>query len=231
MTQFANTNQEEREDALLQEVDVESLNHGEVHECIEEVEEENEDQEVEDVDQEVEDKDKEPKGMENVHSASSKATPPKLPSEFHFEWVNPSDINFLGPQHYGLLETDGQLKALCGVLDKKKMDSMELDESRFKFYSGLFHKVHNNRAKVGVLSLRKYLEPWKFQEKLVDSQNSGWTNRVWDPGKSFMNHHFWGVTTCIGAFRGLLNMNYNPLGPTKFKHWWGFNDEFKHKPP
>ncbi|MED6163023.1 hypothetical protein PIB30_076091 [Stylosanthes scabra] len=112
--------------------DVESLNHGEVHECIEEVEEENEDQEVEDVDQEVEKKDVEPKGIENVYSASSEATSPKLPSELHFEWVNPSDMNFLGPQHYGLLEMDGQLKALCVVLDKKKMDSMELDESRFK---------------------------------------------------------------------------------------------------
>ncbi|MED6126325.1 hypothetical protein PIB30_077403 [Stylosanthes scabra] len=159
-TLFLCANQEEREDALLQEEDVESLNHGEVHECIEEVEEENEDKEVEDVDQEVEDKDKEPKGMENVHSASSEATPPKLPSELHFEWVNPSNMNFLGPQHYGLLETDGQLKALCGVLDKKKMESMELDESRFKAYSGLLHKLHNNRAKVGALSLRKYLGPW-----------------------------------------------------------------------
>ncbi|MED6112752.1 hypothetical protein PIB30_064479 [Stylosanthes scabra] len=204
-TLFLCANQEEREDALLQEEDVESLNHGEVHECIEEVEEENEDQEVEDVDQEVEDKDKEPKGMENVHSASPEATPPKL--------------------HPNCTST------LCGVLDKKKMDSMELDESRFKTYSGLLHKLHNNRAKVGASSLRKYLGPWKFQEKLVDSQNSGWTNRVWDLGKSFINHHFGGVTTCIGAFRGLLNMNCNPLGPTKFKHWWGFNDEFKYKPP
>ncbi|MED6186005.1 hypothetical protein PIB30_062596 [Stylosanthes scabra] len=134
---------------------------------------------------------------------------------------------------------DGQLKALCGVLYKKEMDSMELDESRiitcgkseFKAYSGLLHKLHNKRAKVGVLSLRKHLEPWQFQEKLVGSQNSGWTNQVWDPKKSFMNHHFWGATTCIGAFRGLLNMNWDPLGPTKFKHWWGFKDEFKHKPP
>ncbi|MED6225665.1 hypothetical protein PIB30_095799, partial [Stylosanthes scabra] len=116
-TLFLFANQEEREYTLLQEEDVESLNHGEVHEYIEEVEEENEDQEVED-------KVNEPKGMENVHSTSSEATSPKLPSELHFKWVNPSDMNFLGPQHYGLLEMDGQLKAFCRVLDKKKMDSM-----------------------------------------------------------------------------------------------------------
>ncbi|MED6226659.1 hypothetical protein PIB30_106084 [Stylosanthes scabra] len=83
-TLFLCANQERRGDALLHEEDVESLNHEEVHECLEEVEEENEDQEAEDVDQEVEDKDKEPKGMEIVHSTLSEATRPKLPSELHF---------------------------------------------------------------------------------------------------------------------------------------------------
>ncbi|MED6135677.1 hypothetical protein PIB30_048895 [Stylosanthes scabra] len=171
-----------------------------MHECLEEVEEENKYQEAEDVDQEVEDNDKEQKGVEIVHFASSEATPPKLSSELHLKWVNPYDMNCLSPKRYGLIKTDGQLKALCGVLDK--MDSMELNESKFKACSGLFHKLHNHRAK------------------------TGWANRVWDPGKSFMNHHFWEVTHCIGAFRSL-----NPLGHTKFKHWWGFKDEFKHKPP
>ncbi|MED6139388.1 hypothetical protein PIB30_083373 [Stylosanthes scabra] len=125
-TLFLCANQEGREDALLNEENVENLNHEEVRECLEEVEQKNEDQEAEDVDHEVENKDKEQNGMESVHSASSKATPSKLPSELQFEWVNFSNLNFIGPQHYGLLETDGQLKALCGVLDKKKEDSTEL---------------------------------------------------------------------------------------------------------
>ncbi|MED6159131.1 hypothetical protein PIB30_039453 [Stylosanthes scabra] len=201
-TLFLCANQEEREDTLLHEEDDESLKQEGMHECLEVVEEENEYQEAEDVDQEVEDKDKEQKGVEIVHFASSETTPPKLPSELHFKWVNPNNMNCFGPQRYGLFETDGQLKALCGMLDKEKMDSMELNESKFKACSGLLRKLHNNRAKIG------------------------WANPVWDPGKSFMNHHFWEVTPCIGAFRSL-----NPLGPTKFKHWWGFKDEFKHKPP
>ncbi|MED6125843.1 hypothetical protein PIB30_072438 [Stylosanthes scabra] len=267
-TLFRCANQERREEALQHEDDVESLNHEEVHECLEELEEENEDQEVEDIDQEVEDKDKEPKGMEIVHSTSSKATPHKLPSELHFEWVNPSDMNFFGPQHYGLLETDGQLKVLCGVLDKKEMDSLELDESRFitcgksefKAYGGHLHMLHNNRAKVGTLSLRKHLGPWQFQEKLVGSQNSGWTNQVWDPGKSYKSQHFWGFITCLGILANLIYMIWNPIKNTKSKHWWGFiasiealrslvhatwdtrnqcknknwwrfQEEFKHKPP
>ncbi|MED6224577.1 hypothetical protein PIB30_085436, partial [Stylosanthes scabra] len=117
-------NQEEREDALLHEEDVENLNHKKVHKCLEEVEEEN-------VDQEVTDEDKESKGMQIIQFALSEATPPKSSSKLHFEWVNLSSMNFLGPQHYGLLETDGQLRALCGVLDKKKMDFLGLDKSRF----------------------------------------------------------------------------------------------------
>ncbi|MED6176038.1 hypothetical protein PIB30_084120, partial [Stylosanthes scabra] len=85
-TLFLCANQEGKEDAPLNEEDVENLNHEEMRKCLEEVEEKNEDQEAEDVDHEVENKDKEQKGMEIVHSASSKATPSKKPSELQFEW-------------------------------------------------------------------------------------------------------------------------------------------------
>ncbi|MED6160474.1 hypothetical protein PIB30_051795 [Stylosanthes scabra] len=166
-TLFRCANQKEREDALLHEENDESLTQEGMHECLEEVEEENKCQEAEDVNQ---------------------------------EWVNPYDMSCLGPLRYGLIETDGQLKALCGMLDKKKMDSMELSESKFKGCNGLLHKLHNNKAKIG------------------------WANRVWDPGKSSMDHH-WEVTHCMGALRSL-----NPRRHANFKHWWGFKDEFKHKP-
>ncbi|MED6169528.1 hypothetical protein PIB30_022155 [Stylosanthes scabra] len=200
-TLFRCVNQKEGEDALLHEEDDESLTQEGMHECLEEVEEENKYQEAEDVDQDVEHKDKEQKGVESVHFASSEATPPMLPSELHFKWLNPYDMSCLGPLRYGLIETDGQLKALCGVLDKKKMDSMELSESKFKGCNGLLHKLHNNKAKIG------------------------WANRVWDLRKSSTDHH-WEVTHCMGALRSL-----NHLGHTNFKHWWGFKDEFKHKLP
>ncbi|MED6175203.1 hypothetical protein PIB30_076182 [Stylosanthes scabra] len=162
-------NQEEKEDALLPEEDVENLNHKEVHECLEEVEEEN-------VDQEVADEDKESKVTEILQSASSEATPPESPSKLHFEW---------------------------------EIDSLRMDESRFitcgelefKAYNGHLPKLHNNRAKVGASNLKKHLGPWQSQEKLVDSQRNGWTNQVLDPGKSYKNQHFCGVTTCIRTFR------------------------------
>ncbi|MED6218201.1 hypothetical protein PIB30_024686 [Stylosanthes scabra] len=88
-----------------------------------------------------------------------------------------------------------------------------------------FEWLHNNRAKVGAFSLRKHFGPWQFQKKLR------WRNHVWDLGKNYKSHHFWGVITCVGDFRDLLSMNWDPLETTKFKHWWGFKDEFKHKPP
>ncbi|MED6121877.1 hypothetical protein PIB30_034195 [Stylosanthes scabra] len=202
-TLFLCTNQEGREDVLNEE-DVESL-----HESLEEVEEGNEAQMAEDVDQKVEE--------DNY-----------LPN-----------LNFIIPQHYALLETDNQLGALDGVLDKKETESSELNASKFitcgksefKVHSEHLHKLHNNRAKVGTLSMKKHLGPWQVQEKLVDSHRKGWRNHVWDLGKSYKSHHFWGVITCVGAFRDLLNMNWNPIENTKFKQWWRFKDEFKHKPP
>ncbi|MED6133569.1 hypothetical protein PIB30_029359 [Stylosanthes scabra] len=77
----------------------------------------------------------------------------------------------------------------------------ELHFKWFKGCNGLLHKLHNNKAKIG------------------------WANRVWDPGKSSMDH-YWEVTHCMGALRSL-----NLPGHTNFKYWWGFKDEFKHKPP
>ncbi|MED6136731.1 hypothetical protein PIB30_058494 [Stylosanthes scabra] len=115
-------------------------------------------------------------------------------------------------------------------LELKVSKFITCGESEFKSYSEHLHKLHNDRAKVGAFSLKKYLEPWQLQEKLVDSYGNGWTNQVWDLGKSFKDHHFLGVITCVRAFRDLLNMNWDPLEPTKFKHWWRFKDEIKHKP-
>ncbi|MED6164770.1 hypothetical protein PIB30_093361 [Stylosanthes scabra] len=161
---------------------------------------------------------------------------------------------------------DGQLKSLCGVIDKKEMDSLGLDESRFttcgkpKICSRHLLKLHNNRGKVGAFSLRKHLKPCQFQEKLVDSQNDGWTNQVWDPGKSYKSQHFWGLITCLGVLANLIYMTWNLIKNTKSKHWWRFiasvkvlrslvhatwdirdqrnnknwwrfQEEFKHKPP
>ena len=46
---------------------------------------------------------------------------PRLPSTPSFEWVKLTSISFIIPLEYGLLETDGQLRMLCGMKHKRKM--------------------------------------------------------------------------------------------------------------
>ncbi|MED6139233.1 hypothetical protein PIB30_081884 [Stylosanthes scabra] len=109
VTQFTNG----REDALLNEEDVESLN-----ECLEEVEEENEAPKAEDVDQEV---DKEPKKMEIVYSISSKATSSKLPSELQFEWEEePAELDSEFNAFGGYLHKLHNNRAKVGALSSRK---------------------------------------------------------------------------------------------------------------
>ena len=72
----------------------------------------------------------EPKGMELA--ISLKIPPPKLPSSFTtFKWVKFISLSFLIPFEYGLLETDGQLRALCGIKSKRKMVSGKSCQARF----------------------------------------------------------------------------------------------------
>ncbi|MED6219641.1 hypothetical protein PIB30_037614 [Stylosanthes scabra] len=186
-TLFRCANQKEREDVLVHEENVESLEQKGMHECLEEVEEENEYQEAEDIDQEVQDKNKGRKGIEIVHFTSSETTPPKLPSELHFKWANPYDMNCLSPQRYGLFKMDDQLKALYGVLDKKKMESMELVNRSSKNVMDSFTSFTTIKPRLGGLTEFGILE------------KASWI-------------------IILG-------------GHTNFKHWWGFKDEFKHKPP
>jgi len=58
--------------------------------------------------------------------------PPKLPSSFTtFKWVKFISLSFLILLEYGLLETDGQLRALCGIKSKGKMVSGWSCQARF----------------------------------------------------------------------------------------------------
>ena len=54
-------------------------------------------------------------------SRSLEASLPRLPSTPSFEWVKFISISFIIPLEYGLLETDGQLRELCGMKRKRKM--------------------------------------------------------------------------------------------------------------
>ncbi|MED6203832.1 hypothetical protein PIB30_003121 [Stylosanthes scabra] len=55
-----------------------------------------------------------------------------LPSNTSFEWVSLPCVNFLGPHQYALLETDGQLRALCRLKSDEELMVGWQHESRLK---------------------------------------------------------------------------------------------------
>ncbi|RYQ96155.1 hypothetical protein Ahy_B08g091729 [Arachis hypogaea] len=106
-------------------------------ECIEEVGEQG--IEIEEACQEVEVVKEEHKGVELARSLGPPL--PKSPSSIlSFKWVNLLSVSFTFPLEYGLLETDGQLRALCRVKSKRELISGWKCQSRFLM-------VGNSRSK------------------------------------------------------------------------------------
>ena len=62
-------------------------------------------------------------GVERALSRSLGTPPPRLSSNPSLEWVKLITLSFIIPLEYGILETDGQLRALCGIKHKRRMFS------------------------------------------------------------------------------------------------------------
>ncbi|MED6207654.1 hypothetical protein PIB30_037705 [Stylosanthes scabra] len=92
--------------------------------------------------QEVEVVEEEQMGVEitlvNLLKTSLSNSPPSITS---FSWVKFISLSFIIPLEYGLLETDGQLRALCGFKSKREISSgwqhrswlTRVETSRFGF--------------------------------------------------------------------------------------------------
>ncbi|RYR03519.1 hypothetical protein Ahy_B06g082520 [Arachis hypogaea] len=87
----------------------------------EELEEGEEEVEVEEAFQEVEVFKEEHKGMELTRPLETSL--PKSPSNITFKWVKFLSLIFTFLLEYSLIENDGQLRALCGVKNKRKLNS------------------------------------------------------------------------------------------------------------
>ncbi|XP_052118823.1 uncharacterized protein LOC107493748 [Arachis duranensis] len=126
-----------------------------------------------------------------------KIPPPKLPSSFTtFKWVKFISLSFLIPLEYGLLEMDGQLRALCGIKSKRKMASGKNCPARF-FMVGSSKFKRKGWCKAQLNGSRKLFGRLR--------QNSDrCKGKVWDPGIHSTNHHSWDLVT--------FNFNFN------FKH-------------
>jgi len=104
----------------------------EVGEEVIECEEPSQEVNMKDVCQEVEVVEEEHKGVDLAYSKCGEVSLPKSPSSFTpFKWVKFLSLSFLIPLEYGLLETDGQLRALCGMERKKGLVSGRHHVSQF----------------------------------------------------------------------------------------------------
>ncbi|MED6153540.1 hypothetical protein PIB30_103006 [Stylosanthes scabra] len=158
----------------------------------------------------------ESKGAKTTLTHPFRTSLANLPSNKSFEWVSLPCVNFLGPHQYALLETVGQLRALC----------------RLKSEEELMCKAKLNGFPTRNWSSRKPFESWTLQGKHDNQQENGWTLKIWDPGIHFNNQQFWrSLVYCFENCQRLVQKVLNPMKHTKFKHWWEFKDEFKHKPP
>ncbi|QHO19464.1 uncharacterized protein DS421_11g329190 [Arachis hypogaea] len=104
--------------------------------------------------------------------------PRPLPSNTSFKWVQSLTFIFIFPLDYGLLETDGQLRALCGFKSKREMARAQSWCARFnkvlRFNSKCtdwYHVQLNGSQKMfGHLAAQKLHMPSLGPQRLLASQ-------------------------------------------------------------
>ncbi|KAL4397007.1 hypothetical protein AHAS_Ahas01G0148800 [Arachis hypogaea] len=130
---------------------------------------------------EVEKFKEEHKGVEHA-----RPLPKPSPSNTTFKWVKFLSLTFTFPLEYGLLEMDGQLRALCGIKSKKKMASdclppggnngdTQEDGCKSKVWDPGIHS--HNQQTLGLVTCFNLLK--------------GVMRLVWDPGRHWNYKHWW----------------------------------------
>ncbi|RYQ95386.1 hypothetical protein Ahy_B08g090657 [Arachis hypogaea] len=162
---------------------------------------------------------------------------PKSPSNTTFKWVKFLSLSFIIPLEYGLLENDGQLRALCGLRSKKESCNGWKHHSKFimvacsKMNSNGWcrTKLHGSRRMFGCLIENSQALSPKFN--YGSQREDGCKNKVWDLGIHFNNQNSWVLVIYLSLLEGLVRLIWDPGGHWRCKQWWKFKDEFKHKPP
>ena len=130
---------------------------------------------------------------------------------------------------------DGQLRALCGVKSKREFISGWKCQSRFLMvgnskskYNGWYsYQLKGSRKMLWcLLENSDHFSPnWNCDDQLED----GCRNKIWDPGID--EDQFWKPLACVEFHQSLVPLVLNFRAYLKSKHWWRFQDEYKHKPP
>ena len=176
-------------------------------------------------------------GIEYALSRPLESPLPRLPSTPSFEWVNFISISFIIPLEYGLLETDGQLRMLCGMKRKRKMFRgwrcksrlIMVDASNMRYKGWSSAQIDGSRRIVGhYIENSPYSPPgWTNND---DQPQDGCENKVWDPGLQ-EEDQLWEPQACEELHQDLAQSMKNLGAQWRTKHWWEFQDEYKHKPP
>ncbi|MED6131876.1 hypothetical protein PIB30_014093 [Stylosanthes scabra] len=139
----------------------------------------------------------ESKGAKTTLTHPLRTSLANLPSNTSFEWVSLPCVNFLDPHQYTLLETDGQLRALCRLKSEEELMVGWQHESKLK--NEIISRLEvQGRCKTKINGFqtrnwgsRKHLESWPLQVKHDNQQENGWTLKIWDPGIQFNNQQLW----------------------------------------
>ncbi|KAL4329890.1 hypothetical protein AHAS_Ahas13G0345300 [Arachis hypogaea] len=163
--------------------------------------------------------------------------PKPSPSNTTFKWVKFLSLILTFPLEYRLLETDGQLRALCGIKSKRKMVSGKSYQVRFnmvacsKLKCKDWYRAQLNESRRLFGCLCKNSDQLPPGGNNGDTQEDGCKSKVWDPGIHSHNQQSWGLVTCFNFLEGVRRLVWDPGSHWNYKYWWRFLDQYKHKPP
>jgi len=132
---------------------------------------------------------------------------------------------------------DGQLRIICGIKRKRRMFSgwrcklrlILVDTSKLRCKGWASAHLNGSKRRVWYhLENSSCLPPgWTNND---DQLQDGCENKVWDPGLE-KEDQLWEPQACKELHQHLAQPIENLGAQWRTKHWWEFQDEFKHKPP
>ncbi|XLU30634.1 hypothetical protein S245_066700, partial [Arachis hypogaea] len=178
---------------------------------------------IEDLCKEVEEFTEEHKEMELTEPPKT-PIPRPLPPNTSFKWVQSLTYNFTYSLKYGLLETDGQLRALCGFKSKRKMARTQSWCTKFNkvpcftskytdWYHDQLHGSWKTFGHQGEILLFKPPE-WKH----VDQDGCGFKSKAWNPGLYPDIRRPGSLKICLELLRSFACLVWDPGGYWHFKH-------------
>ncbi|RYQ96509.1 hypothetical protein Ahy_B08g092277 [Arachis hypogaea] len=148
-------------------------------------------------------------GVEYALSRTLETSPPRLSSTPSFEWIRLVSIRLTILSEYGILETDGQLRRLCGIRHKRRMFSswscksmlIKVDTSRDRWKGSTGDNLVRSKRRVWYsVENSEYLPPgWNHDDQLEDV----FRIKIWDPG--IHGDPLWELKACEELPQGLEN--------------------------